>query len=102
MPTELRHADNREFAALSGEVFSGGGRTRRRRIVHQYPVRRQDPDVVAADAAIQETVSDTGRRTGLTGSRRQVSDAYSMNLMVEARNRQYSEAWLRTTFRHGA
>jgi hypothetical protein len=65
VPTELRHADNREFAALSGEVFLGGGRTRQRRIVHQYPVRRQDPDVVAADAAIQETVRDTGRRKSL-------------------------------------
>jgi hypothetical protein len=65
VPTELRHADNRKFAALSGEVFLGGGRTRQRRIVHQYPARRQAPDVVAADAAIQETVRDTGRRKSL-------------------------------------
>jgi hypothetical protein len=31
VPTELRHADNREFAALSGEVFLGEGLTRQRR-----------------------------------------------------------------------
>jgi len=44
VPTELRHADNRKFAALSGEVLLRGDRTRHRRIVHQYPVRsRQDP-----------------------------------------------------------
>jgi hypothetical protein len=56
VPTELRHADNRKFEALSGDVFLGGDRTGQRRIVHQYPARRRDPDVVAADAAIQETL----------------------------------------------